>query len=281
MLEPVFTPEQIVQLEKPIDAKRVAHRQGGGGTTLSYIEGHEAIDAANRIFGYGTWGFEIIGSPTRDHYTDGSGEIKAMWYTAKVRLHVRGCEPIEEMGLVEVQMPKPGREYTFGQQVDVAMKGAITDALKRALRCYGDQFGNSLYDKALIDGQAVKAATNQNTASTPTNRPVTQNQPVPAQRPAPAPNASQAPRPAPSTPASTPAPAPVTPIQAPAPAPAPANGDLATELQRQAILKMATNKGWDAHELRKRLFDLYGSPLDTLLKSDAGHFIKVMQGAGV
>jgi DNA repair and recombination protein RAD52 len=188
-----FTPEQIAELDKPIDSKKVAHRQGGGGTQLSYIEGHEAIDAANRLFGYGSWGFEVVGVPARDHYTDTNGEIKAMWYSAKIRLHVRGCEPIEEMGLVEVQLPKPGRESSFGQQVDVAMKGSITDALKRALRCYGDQFGNSLYDRALQDGQpgTEKSQPGQQRpqpASQPTSRPVTQFQPQTVNRTIPASN---------------------------------------------------------------------------------------------
>jgi DNA repair and recombination protein RAD52 len=260
-----FTPEQIADLNKPIDPKKVAHRQGGGGTQLSYIEGHEAIDAANRLFGYGSWGFEVVGMPTRDHYTDTNGEIKAMWYSAKIRLHVRGCEPIEEMGLVEVQLPKPGRESSFGQQVDVAMKGSITDALKRALRCYGDQFGNSLYDRALQDGQPKPDGQKQRPqpASQPTSRPVTPQAPRPVQT---MPPAQIAPR--------TPQAQPVT----PSPIPAPSSGELATEQQRTAIVNMAGRKGVDDIELNDRLTQLYGVELKALTRNDAAHFIKVFQG---
>jgi DNA repair and recombination protein RAD52 len=263
-----FTPEQIAELDKPIDSKKVAHRQGGGGTQLSYIEGHEAIDAANRLFGYGSWGFEVVGVPTRDHYTDTNGEIKAMWYSAKIRLHVRGCEPIEEMGLVEVQLPKPGREYTFGQQVDVAMKGSITDALKRALRCYGDQFGNSLYDRALQDGQpgTEKSQPGQQRQQPPTTptRPVVTPQ---AQRPVQTmPPAQIAPR------------TPQAQLVTPSPNPAPTSSELATEQQRTAIVNMAGRKGVDDIELNDRLTQLYGVELKALTRNDAAHFIKVFQG---
>ena len=34
-----------------------------------------------------------------------------------------------------------------GDHYDTASKGAVSDALKRALRTFGAQFGNSLYDK--------------------------------------------------------------------------------------------------------------------------------------
>jgi hypothetical protein len=36
---------------------------------------------------------------------------------------------------------------TSSEAIEMARKGAVTDALKRALRSFGNQFGNSLYDK--------------------------------------------------------------------------------------------------------------------------------------
>jgi DNA repair and recombination protein RAD52 len=65
-----FTDEQLELLRKPLDPSRVKHRLGGGGIQLAYLTGYDAIDTANRIFGEGSWGFEVVGVPTRDHYTD-------------------------------------------------------------------------------------------------------------------------------------------------------------------------------------------------------------------
>ncbi len=56
MSQSPFNPEQIELLNQPLDAKRVKHRPGGGNTQLSYLEGHDVINMANQIFGYGQWG---------------------------------------------------------------------------------------------------------------------------------------------------------------------------------------------------------------------------------
>ena len=40
---------------------------------------------------------------------------------------------------------------------DTALKGAVTDGLKRALRSFGDQFGNALYGDGNADSPASSA----------------------------------------------------------------------------------------------------------------------------
>ena len=44
----VFTAEQLNELRKPLDPKLVSDRKGSG-KKLRYLEGHVAIDQANRI----------------------------------------------------------------------------------------------------------------------------------------------------------------------------------------------------------------------------------------
>ena len=51
-MEDPFTTEQIAELNKPLPKPLISNRKGTG-KMLSYIEGHDAIDQANRIFGYG------------------------------------------------------------------------------------------------------------------------------------------------------------------------------------------------------------------------------------
>jgi hypothetical protein len=54
---------------------------------------------------------------------------------------------------------KPGSERGWRKstvrrrQLGGSLLYSVTDALKRALRCYGDLFGNSLYDTDIVDGQ--------------------------------------------------------------------------------------------------------------------------------
>ena len=48
----------------PSTPSLVSQRKGRGGRTFDYIEGHAVIDQANRIFGYGGWGYELVGDVT-------------------------------------------------------------------------------------------------------------------------------------------------------------------------------------------------------------------------
>ena len=68
-----------------------------------------------------------------------TGEAKP-WrtYAATVRVTVPGSPSRTDVGFQTV-----AEETAEGHET--ASKGAVTDALKRALRSYGDQFGNSLY----------------------------------------------------------------------------------------------------------------------------------------
>ena len=136
-LAPVVTQK----LAQPLDEELVSYRKGRKGRTFAYLEGHAAIDQANRIFGYGGWGYELVGDVTLregesvDQKTGETTHIRA--YSATVRVTVPGSPPRTDVGFQAlVEDTVEGHETAF--------KGAVTDALKRALRGYGEQFGNSL-----------------------------------------------------------------------------------------------------------------------------------------
>ncbi len=129
-------------LAQPLDPALVSQRKGRGGRKFDYIEGHTAIDQANRIFGFGGWGYELIGDVTMRQIesTDSrTGEVtRSAAYSAMVRVTVPGAPSRTDVGFQAVTgEPADGHETAF--------KGAVTDALKRALRSFGDRFGNGLY----------------------------------------------------------------------------------------------------------------------------------------
>ena len=127
---------------QPLDPALVSQRQGRGNRSYDYIEGHTVIDQANRIFGYGGWGYELVGdvSLRRIEKLDVStGELRVTFaYSAPVRVTVNGAPSRTDIGFHIVAEDTPEGHET-------ACKGAVTDGLKRALRSFGDRFGNGLY----------------------------------------------------------------------------------------------------------------------------------------
>ena len=54
-------PAAVSALEQPLDPALVSRRDGRGNRQYDYIEGHTVIDQANKIFGFGGWGYELYG----------------------------------------------------------------------------------------------------------------------------------------------------------------------------------------------------------------------------
>ncbi|MDD9994939.1 MAG: RAD52 family DNA repair protein [Dehalococcoidia bacterium] len=135
-------PAVTTELARPLDPALVSQRRGRGGKTFSYIEGHVAISEANRIFGFGGWAYELAGDVTlREIETvdRATGEVtRILAYSAPVRVTVPGAPPRTDIGFHAVTDETPDGHET-------AIKGCVTDGMKRALRSFGDRFGNSLY----------------------------------------------------------------------------------------------------------------------------------------
>lgn len=142
-----FSKEQNWDLFQPLDRKHVKSRSGGGNRQLSYIEGWHAIAEANRIFGFGGWTSETL----QMECVCMEGTIS---YIAKVRVTVEGISR-EGWGAGH------GRGGSVGDKHESAVKEAETDARKRALMTFGNQFGLALYDKEqanVEDGSTAKPA---------------------------------------------------------------------------------------------------------------------------
>src|SRR5262249_21736581 len=112
------------------------------GSALSYVEGWHAIAEANRIFGYEAWDRRTVSASCV--WTEAKAGTHRAVYTAKVRITVRAGEVKvvrEGSGTCEANAA------TAGQAHELALKGAETDATKRALATFGNPFGLALYDR--------------------------------------------------------------------------------------------------------------------------------------
>ena len=153
-----FTEKQVELLQQPIDKKNVETRDGNrdGTLQLSYVEGWHVINEANRIFGFDGWSCETIET------TCVNSEPDAVTYTAKVRITV---------GNIVREGTGAGHGNTkqgIGINHESAIKEAETDAKKRALMSFGNQFGLSLYDK----GKAWSKTEDSKPATTSSDKPI-------------------------------------------------------------------------------------------------------------
>ena len=135
-----FTDAQVRLLKAKLDPRYVRTRNSNGNT-LSYVEGWHVIGEANRIFGYEAWDRRTVSASCV--WTEAKGGTYRVVYTAKVRITVRA-------GDIKVVREGSGTceatAVTAGQVHELALKGAETDATKRALATFSNPFGLALYD---------------------------------------------------------------------------------------------------------------------------------------
>ena len=145
-----FTPEQIASLSAPLDRSVVKKREQGG-RMVSYVEGYHVENEANRIFGFDAWDrqtLELRQVAERERKIGKGQYEKDGWgvsYVAKVRVSVRAGDTViirEGIGAGH------GIDADLGAAHESAVKEAETDAEKRALKTFGNPFGQALYDKA-------------------------------------------------------------------------------------------------------------------------------------
>ena len=164
-----LSPAVTDSLGQPLDPALVSQRKGRAGRTYDYLEGHVAIDQANRIFGFGGWGYELAGDATLreiENVDTKTGEVKrTQFYSAPVRVTVAGALPRTDIGFNAV-----AEDNADGHET--AIKGAVTDGMKRALRSFGVQFGNGFYgDQPEEEPKAQQTAARQTARNGGASRP--------------------------------------------------------------------------------------------------------------
>lgn len=152
-----FSEEQKKLLEEDLAKEDVKTREGTGGTQLSYLASFHVIEEANRIFGFDGWDSEILDlrQIDRTEYekkpykpNDPSKPMISISYLCKLRVTVKAGKGVvikEDVGFGNGVAGATA--YGIGSCIELASKEAVTDALKRCMRYYGNKFGLTLYDK--------------------------------------------------------------------------------------------------------------------------------------
>lgn len=139
-----FSPEQSAMLRAPLDPAAI--KPPPKGKFGSYVDGFHIVSEANRIFGHDGWSYAItaLAQCARIETTDSRQQPQVrVGYRCTVRVEAGGVW--REGAAVGTGMAKPENEADAHES---AVKEAETDALKRALRSFGNTFGLALYDKS-------------------------------------------------------------------------------------------------------------------------------------
>lgn len=133
--------DKIEMLDKPLNSQHVSKHPYTG---MDYIQAWHAIAEANRIFGFDGWGMETIYNKEVSRVgckvNKGKDDGFKVGYECKVRINAIGVVR-EGTGHGSAQMKD------LFDCIEGASKEAESDAMKRALRSFGNQFGLALYDK--------------------------------------------------------------------------------------------------------------------------------------
>lgn len=139
-----YTAQQIAtlqaRLEKKLGPEWISQRPGQGGKKCGYIQASKVIELANDVFGFNGWSSQI--KECQVDFVDEKGNDKFdMGLSVIMRVTLRDGTYHEDVGYGHVENFK-GKGLAF----EKSKKEATTDAMKRALRSFGNVLGNCIYD---------------------------------------------------------------------------------------------------------------------------------------
>ena len=173
----MFNKEQIEILNEELNSNRIKTREKGN-VSLFYIEGFDVIDTANLIFGYGNWSY-LISKLEQVSQEQNHNQNYVVCYKAVVKLIVKDENHTKSILRQDVGFGTDVSK-TLADAHENAGKESVTDGLKRAMRSFGNQFGNSLYDKSrnhASQESSYQANQNQNYNQRPPQNNQQQQQP--------------------------------------------------------------------------------------------------------
>ena len=140
----MFSKEQIEILNEELNSNRIKTREKGN-ISLSYIEGFDVIDTANKEFGFGNWSYSISKLDQVSQEVN-QNQNNVVCYKAVVQIQIHNNDHSLTVNRQDVGFGT-GVAKSLADAHEGAAKEAVTDAIKRCFRSFGNQFGNSLYDK--------------------------------------------------------------------------------------------------------------------------------------
>ena len=141
----MFNDQQTKALSSELSTDRIKVRDKAN-IKLSYLEGFDIIDTANNIFGFGGWAYTISSLEQVSQEVNANQNV-VVCYKAIVKVDVYDINHSTMISRQDVGFGT-GVARSLADAHENSAKEAVTDALKRSLRSFGNQFGNSLYDKS-------------------------------------------------------------------------------------------------------------------------------------
>lgn len=130
------------RLEKQLGPEYLSARSGPSGQKVHYIAAEKCIALANEVFGFNGWSSAIQNIQV-DFVDENPQTLKiSLGLSVIVRVTLRDGTYHEDIGYGHIENCK-GKAAAF----EKAKKEGTTDALKRALRNFGNVLGNCIYDK--------------------------------------------------------------------------------------------------------------------------------------
>ena len=140
----MFNENQLKILNEELNSSRIKTREKGN-INLSYIEGFDVIDTANKVFGFGNWSYSISKLDQVSQELN-QNQNNVVCYKAVVQIQIHNTNHTLDVNRQDVGFGT-GVAKSLADSHENAAKEAVTDAIKRCFRSFGNQFGNSLYDK--------------------------------------------------------------------------------------------------------------------------------------
>lgn len=151
-------------LSRCLGSDHISTRQGPRNIRIPYLDVSTTIRLANEAFRYDGWSSNII-SVTQDFMKEERGAWSCC-YTAMVRISLpNGCYH-DGIGVGNAE-----HVYLQADAIEKAKKSAVSDAMKRALRCFGEGLGNSITsDSATSKGTVLSVYEDEFDAKDITNQ---------------------------------------------------------------------------------------------------------------
>uniref|UniRef100_A0A8D0GVP6 DNA repair protein RAD52 homolog n=1 Tax=Sphenodon punctatus TaxID=8508 RepID=A0A8D0GVP6_SPHPU len=127
-------------LRQRLGPEYISSRQAGGGQKVCYIEGHRVISLANEMFGYNGWAHSV--TQQNIDFVDLNNGKFYVGVSAFVKVQLKDGSYHEDVGYGVSEGLK-----SKALSLEKARKEAVTDGLKRALKCFGNALGNCILDK--------------------------------------------------------------------------------------------------------------------------------------
>lgn len=148
-----LSPLQVEYLLRALDPRRVKLDPGN----FKYVEQNDCRVWLNRIFGVGGWSLTTLELKEVTTRVGGTEERPRFWvtYRAQVRLRIKGACGHWLTHIDDGSAGGAENQPRHKEAHDLAMKDALSSALKRCCVSLGDQFGLGLYFDDIKPGQAV------------------------------------------------------------------------------------------------------------------------------